>query len=225
MGKKIISFSLWGNNPKYTIGAVKNAELAMQYYPGWYCRYYIGQSVPSEIVRRLQNYQNVQIKIMQELGDWNSMFWRFLAAGDNEVEVMISRDTDSRLGQREKDAVNNWLQSNKSFHIMRDHPWHTSYILGGMWGVRGKKLKNMRQMINDYEKNNKYQVDQSFLNEFIYPIVKDDACVHDEFFENRPFPTKRKKWEFVGEIFDENDCSCLEHEILLEQELIKKAIF
>ena len=27
MNKKIISFSLWGNNPKYCVGAIKNAEL------------------------------------------------------------------------------------------------------------------------------------------------------------------------------------------------------
>ena len=28
MSKKIISFSLWGANKKYTIGAIKNVELA-----------------------------------------------------------------------------------------------------------------------------------------------------------------------------------------------------
>ena len=26
--KKIISFSLWGDNPKYTIGAIENAKLS-----------------------------------------------------------------------------------------------------------------------------------------------------------------------------------------------------
>ena len=31
--KKVISFSLWGKNPTYTIGAIKNAELASQFYP------------------------------------------------------------------------------------------------------------------------------------------------------------------------------------------------
>ena len=29
---KIISFSLWGQDPKYTIGAIRNAELAREIY-------------------------------------------------------------------------------------------------------------------------------------------------------------------------------------------------
>ncbi len=32
---KVISFSLWGDNPKYTIGAIKNAELSKTIYPDW----------------------------------------------------------------------------------------------------------------------------------------------------------------------------------------------
>lgn len=30
--KKIISFSLWGNNPTYNIGAIRNAEIAKDVY-------------------------------------------------------------------------------------------------------------------------------------------------------------------------------------------------
>jgi len=36
--KKIISFSLWGDNPIYTQGAIRNAELAKEVYPDWVCR-------------------------------------------------------------------------------------------------------------------------------------------------------------------------------------------
>ena len=28
--KKVIGFSVWGDNPKYTIGAIKNAKLAKE---------------------------------------------------------------------------------------------------------------------------------------------------------------------------------------------------
>ena len=28
---KVLSFSLWGDNPKYTVGAIKNSELAKKY--------------------------------------------------------------------------------------------------------------------------------------------------------------------------------------------------
>ena len=33
--KNIISFCLWGDNPIYTIGAIRNAELAQEIYPGF----------------------------------------------------------------------------------------------------------------------------------------------------------------------------------------------
>ena len=54
--KKVISFSLWGDNPIYTIGAIKNAELAKEIYPDWTCRYYIGKSTPLEIVNKLIDF-------------------------------------------------------------------------------------------------------------------------------------------------------------------------
>ena len=47
---KIIAFSLWGNNPKYTVGAIKNADIAGKLFPEWICRFYIGKSVPENIV-------------------------------------------------------------------------------------------------------------------------------------------------------------------------------
>ena len=31
--KKVISFSLWGDIPRYTVGAIKNADLALRFYP------------------------------------------------------------------------------------------------------------------------------------------------------------------------------------------------
>ena len=42
---------------------------------------------------------------MDEDGDWSGMFWRFHPCSEEDVDVVLSRDTDSRLTQREKDAV------------------------------------------------------------------------------------------------------------------------
>ena len=36
--KKIISFSLWGNNAVYVLNALVNADLALKIYPDWICR-------------------------------------------------------------------------------------------------------------------------------------------------------------------------------------------
>lgn len=205
--KKTINFSLWGDNPKYTIGAIKNAELSVSIYPDWICRFYCGKSVPIDIIQKLSAFENVELIIMDEEGDWTGMFWRFYSCEDSDI--MISRDTDSRLSIREKMAVDEWLNSDKDFHIMRDHPYHTTYILGGMWGCRNGILKNIKQMIFEYQKGNFWQVDQNFLREKIYPIVNTNSFIHDSFFNieqnKKKFPSDRLNWEFVGDVFDEND--------------------
>lgn len=197
MDNKIISFSLWGCEPKYTIGAVKNAELALAIYPTWICRFYCGKSVSDLIISLLESFDNTEIVKMDEDGDWSPLVWRFYATEDSDV--MISRDADSRLSLREKVAVDEWLASDKDFHIMRDAFDHTAKILGGMWGSRNI-LKDMRKMIEDYQgKPATWQYDQDFLREKVYPLIKDNVMVHDEFFDNCPFPTARVGDEFVGQ--------------------------
>jgi hypothetical protein len=209
MSKKLITFSLWGSNPKYTIGAIRNAGLASILYPGWICRFYVGKSVPSEILSALKNMKNVEVIEMDEEGNWSGMFWRFYPASEEDVDVMISRDCDSRLSLRERMAVEEWLNSDKGFHIMRDHPWHGTQILGGMWGTKKGVIPDMRKKIDNFVKGEFWQVDQNFLAQIVYPIVKINSLTHDEFFnfdDNcRKFPNERINKEFVGDVFDHNE--------------------
>ena len=203
---KVIAFSLWGENPKYTIGAIRNAELAKKIYPDWEVWMYVSEDVPKNILDELISL-NCNVLNMGE-GNWNGMFWRFKPAASSDI-IMISRDTDSRLSYREKAAVDEWLTSDKDFHIMRDHPYHATEILGGMWGARNGILSGIKEMMESYDKgdfDNKWQVDQNFLKESIYPIIKDKAVVHDEYFERKPFPVNRiNAQDFVGQCYDENE--------------------
>jgi hypothetical protein len=205
--KKIISFSLWGEDPKYTIGAIENAKLVNEIYHGWIGRFYCGKSVPENIINSLKDTPNTEVIIMDEDGDWTGMFWRFLACKDSDV--MISRDTDSRLSLREKLAVDEWLKSDKDFHIMRDHPYHAMEILGGMWGCRNGILNDIEEDIIKYNKGNFWQIDQKFLKEKIYPKILKNCLTHDSFFKievnTKPFPSERINKEFVGDVFDENN--------------------
>jgi len=216
--KKVISYSLWGDNPKYTIGAIKNAYLAKQIYPDWICRFYVGQSVPNEILNVLDLSDNVEIIEMPEQGDWTSSFWRFLCADDKDVHVCLSRDTDSRLSFREKTAVDEWLKSDKDFHSIRDHNAHDIPIMAGMWGCRNGILFGITDKINSISKGNYWQVDQQFLTHYIYPIVAQNMYSHDEFYNNRypnchPIPITRQGGfnaegnpvDFIGRPFDHND--------------------
>jgi len=219
--KKVISYSLWGNNPKYTVGAIKNAALAPTVYPDWICRFYVDHTVPKDILFNLEENPNVEIVVKQAIGDWSSMFWRFEAAYDKNVDITIFRDTDSRPTLREKFAVNEWLKSDKIFHIMRDHPYHNFPILGGMWGVKNKNNYNLEKLINNFynnESSNRYGTDYEFFIKILYPMIKDDCLIHDEFFDKKPFPRKREGLEFVGEPFNQDDTPC----DLTHREEIKK---
>ena len=219
---KLITFSLWGQNPKYLVGAIRNAELAKQIYPDWICRFYVGQSVPSQIIFQLERFENVQIVQRPEFGDWRGMFWRFLPASEDDVEVMISRDTDSRLSYREKAAVDEWLASKKALHIMRDHPYHRYPILGGMWGVKKGAITDMKEMLNSFDQKDAYGTDYQFLaDNIINKLDRKNMMVHDEFFGSigRCFPEERKGLEFVGKVFDENEQTVAEHEQVLQSYL------
>lgn len=208
---KLISFSLWGTSPKYLVGAVRNAELAKEIYPDWTCRFYVGSSVPYGYIHKLNSFDNTQVVEKPEFGDWTGMYWRFEPASENGVEVMISRDTDSRLSLREKAAVDEWLESDKGFHIMRDHPWHKYPILGGMWGCKKKVIPNIKELMNKWNKQDSYGTDYDFLANIILPIINDKVMVHDEFYEGQPFPTARQNYEFIGQVFDEHEQTVQEH--------------
>ncbi len=216
---KIISFCLWGNNPKYTIGAIKNAQLAKQIYPEWTCRFYITPDVDNKIVEKLQ--ENSQVIIVSQQGNWKFTTERFKAIDDNNCEAVIFRDCDSRLGIREASAVDEWIKSNKTLHIMKDHPYHGGFpILAGMWGLKKDNFSfNMNSLLKLYINNEQYHYDQIFLNNYIWKYFSDDCLIHDEFFVKNNFPTKRNNLEFVGEVFDENDNSTKEHSDILNNYL------
>ena len=211
--KKVVSFSLWGDNPMYTHGAVLNARLVNTIYPGWISRFYVGSCVPSNIVTELKYADNTEVVEMGVEGNFLSSFWRFSAASDPHVSVMLSRDTDSRVSERESLAVNEWLNSDKDFHIMRDHPYHEMPIMGGMWGARNGVVADIEDMMNELHGTDSYGVDQSFLAEHIYPRVKGSALVHDDYYgiyhrrcvddTVKRFPEERKVLDFVGQQFDE----------------------
>ena len=62
------------------------------------------------------------------------MTWRFLPLMDPTVDQLMPRDCDSIVTLREVAAVNQWLESKATFHIMRDHQYHCDLeypILGG----------------------------------------------------------------------------------------------
>jgi len=179
--KKIISFCLWGKHEFYNYGAYENAVLAQSIYPDWVCRFYYSNT-DSRIIKLLESMSNVElIKIDKIEHNYSNMFWRFIPAFMEKDIIMIVRDTDSRLNMREKLAVDEWLNTESDFHIMRDHIWHGTRILGGMWGVRNNLLLGLEKEFLTYQRVNQKGNDQKFLQDTIYNFVKHTALIHDTY--------------------------------------------
>lgn len=212
MGKRVISFSLWGDSDLYNIGAVANAELALEVYPEWICRFYVLKGNPA--IDRLREFGNVEVAEMpDEPGFWK-MWWRLGVAAEPGVERVIFRDCDSRLGWRERGAVDRWISSGKAAHIMRDVKTHSGLLmLGGMWGVRGGLFPDIRNLQSKWAKfhhDPSKEDDQVFLREMVWPRIKSDVLCHGFPFSGggpvpEPFPEHRP-WsgEYVGMVIHPN---------------------
>ena len=109
------------------------------------------------------------------------MCWRFEAIDNPDVEIMMPRDLDTRILLREKLAVDEWLNSGKLFHIMRDHKkYHTYKIFGGMFGTKKiPRIKSWKNIINNYnQKNQKRNYDLRILEKIIKLVPKNKVMVH-----------------------------------------------
>jgi len=208
--RKIIAFSVFGDNPMYYQGVLRNIELLPAFYPDWECFVYYDNTTPESFRKELLS-TGVTTRDMTDSGIYG-LFWRFLANDENQDGYTIFRDADSRISKREKLAVEEWIQSGKSLHVMRDHPAHRipygvaeMAILAGMWGIKAGLMK-FEDSIRQFHKNGTmvYGSDQAFLLH-IYKHFNKDMFVHDEFNGGNPFPIKRINYHFVGERFDAND--------------------
>ena len=105
--------------------------------------------------------------------------------------------------QRESDAVQEWIKSGKTIHVMRDHPLHAVSILAGAWGAwnhRNDLYRPLRERLVAVADTAALALgeDQARLAEFIYrpAIAQGDVLEHDSYFcgmfgPSRPFPSQR----------------------------------
>lgn len=213
IGQKIIAFSLFGNNPKYCETAYLNVLAQPAVYPGWVCRFYVDDSVPTSVKTRLlaAGAQVVEISkhpMSHRLVQWYGTVWRFLALDDDSVERVIFRDADALISQRESSAVTDWISSGKKFHLMRDSGSHTELILAGMWGCVRGALPSMYDLLDQYLSAYTGSVrftDQFFLRENVWPYAKDDCLHHDAFFDYPgsipfPLPFSEEDWRVGGDV-------------------------
>lgn len=198
----IISYSLWGNNIKYIIGAHRNIELAKEFFPEWKVRIYVSTNT-----NFTYESDNLEIVYRTESQSQEGCFWRFEACDSDDT--VIVRDLDDRLSKRHRFVVDEWLKSDKDIHIIRDHPNHVYPVMAGLWGCRKGILRGISTHISNWNNKDYYTTDQDFLRNLIYSRNIDKSLIHDDFHKNigveRNINMHRENYEFLGDSFDEND--------------------
>lgn len=228
---KYISYSLWGDNKVYTYGVIENVLDANKYYKDWVVRVHYNDTVPSNIIDWLKIQDNVEVVYHPGTKKKASnTLWRFEDLFIKDA-ITIVRDADSRITQREVDCVNEWLNSNKDFHIVRDHQHHTCPIIAGAFGCKNNCLeyigiptgaRNINspplqfvpglELMTNFIQNlsedrDVYIVDQMFLFIYVYPYIANKSMVHCSHNAYEPFAIKLEPLEigFMVEVI--TDCS------------------
>lgn len=224
-----MSFTLFGKDEMYQVGAIRNAEIWRQSEFDVDTIFYVGSSVPDATLTRL-NDLGAKIEFIDGPEDQTATFWRYGALA-LDYDYMLFRDVDSRPFEREFAAIREWLPERFDFHVIRDHPFHGVPILAGLFGVKRDLIGVVRDRLPmeipedfyktvvracnhvqvNYSSNDFYQVDQWWLRLNVYPVLRNKIMAHDEFFGferhrwRRILPDRPEDNAFCGEGFNELD--------------------
>ena len=182
--KNVISFSLWGKNLRYLKGAIRNAQAAIDVYPGWTVRFYCDNSVPDAVLERLREYGAEVVMRPRPASFFDGLLWRFEVVHDDSIDRFLIRDCDSVVNVKERVAVDEWLRSDRWFHVMRDFPSHTEVVLAGMWGGVSGVLPAVEEIRNAFRPTTAptRTFDQLLLRECVWPVVRQSVLIHDSVY-------------------------------------------
>jgi len=207
----VFSFTIYGNDKKYTNGLLTNLQLIQIAYPLWQVWIYYGSDVEESMLLQYRSYSNAVLIPTNHTGAITK-FFRYFPIDDPSVEICIVRDSDSRVNERDQICINEFLYSTKLFHIIRDHPNHCHKIMAGMWGIKkGVFSESIRTLFEQWRHHNEFDFwsDTRFLVESIYPKVHSIALIHDDhnhFNDGAiPIPHNRIINHFIGQVYEYTD--------------------
>lgn len=148
--KPVCAFSLFGDNPRYLRGALSNALAGKELYPGWILRYYVDETVPEDFRNLLKSLGAELVLKDAGVSAGMKLCWRFLVASDQHVGRFVVRDCDASFSLREALVVDEWIGSDKLFHVIRDWYTHTDLMLAGLWGGHAGILPDMQALLDEF---------------------------------------------------------------------------
>ena len=112
--------------------------------------------------------------------------WRFHVACDPGIKKFLVRGTDSVINVQERVAVDEWLASDRYFHVMRDYFCHTDLILVGLWAGLGGIFPPLRTLLAKHPPDwiITRNVDKDFLRLSVWPTMKQSCLIHDSLYRS-----------------------------------------
>jgi hypothetical protein len=209
--KTVFSFSLFGHQDKYCKGLLKNIEVIQRYFPTAETWVYVGNDISDNLILALKTLEKVTIIPTGKDGMINK-FYRFFPIDTDTVSVCIVRDADSRIYERDRACIEEFIKSDKLAHIIRDHPNHHHKMMAGMWGIKKgiihEKIEDLFKTWCHHHPSNDFWNDTDFLCQVIYPKVCFSSIIHDEThrFEpprfKTPFPLELVSLDFIGQVYE-----------------------
>ena len=216
---KIFSFCIYGNDMKYYLGLRENIRIIREFYPEFRIFIYAGINRNQDFLDSLNSEfsQNLHF-INTEMDGAFNMFFRYLPIILEAAELVIIRDADSEVNERDRWAIDDFLNDSNpqySVQVIRDHFFHKSRITGGLSAFKLSQIELLQSLkaefsqilaeINDNKHEFEYGSDENMLNERIWPIIKDDIIVYSNIcvFEGEAYRTidfKNDETNFCGNV-------------------------
>ena len=161
---KVFSFCIYGTERNYYDGILENIRIIQEYFSEFEIYVYKGICDPTWV------FENCKVIETEKEGVIN-MLYRYLPL--TFADIGFVRDADSRVYERDRWCISEFLKSSKNYHIVRDHYYHKEPIMGGIFGWK-KPLDidlGLDAIIT-------YSEDMSYLKTHLYPLIKSDTLVH-----------------------------------------------
>jgi hypothetical protein len=106
-----------------------------------------------------------------------------------ERGAFFIRDADSRVNARDAHCIRTFLASDKQYHVIRDHPYHKSRIMGGLFGYKkGGSLPPplaFGELFRIWRKSQsataaQYGLDEIFLQDIVFPSITSSMLLQSD---------------------------------------------
>lgn len=189
----VFAFCIYGTERNYYTGLLENIQIIKQHFPEFEIYIYKGICDPSWVFD-----ESCKIIETNRSGAINMLF-RYLPV--TFAETGFIRDADSRITERDRWCINEFLKSSKKYHIIRDHFYHKSPIMGGIFG-----WKCPINFPLDLSSDVGYAHDMAYVEKHLYPRIKSEALIHTNIYgyigehvELIEIP-QHDKYDFIGNV-------------------------